>query len=150
MANLDMVREIAGPAVVGVLSASAELLEDNSFVSAVANGKDPTKRNFLYRHAGVIGDSLLAVLTVGNYVGGFDVLGRGAAELSAAGIAVGARRAAQTIGSGVLGIQTVASQKPKKSSTTSNKRVFERAPSAIVFGGGANGVGPAREAVLDF
>lgn len=141
MANLDMLSEIAGPAVVGVLSASGELLEVNSEAVQVADGKDPTKRSFLLRHAGILTDGLLTALTVGNYVGGFDLLGKGAAELSAAGIAVGARAFAKKIGTGILGLQSTTIKKPKKKSTTA-PRVFERAPSAIVFGG-SNGVAPA-------
>ena len=114
MAQLRMMEHVVLPGGVGLLSGSAQLLEDNVRATQLAP-------NVFLRNAAPIADYGLGAYGVVNHMMDLGLPRAGASEMAAAGIAVAVRRATYQIGDMVLGLRRTVTKAPAR--VRSNARV---------------------------
>lgn len=98
MAQLQIQEQVMVPGVVGILSGSGQLLQDNIKATQTAP-------NLILRNAGAVTDYGVGAYALVNHMGDFGFPRRGSSELAASGVTVAARRLTQQIGDVILGLK---------------------------------------------
>ena len=127
MARLDLMGEMAGPVIVGVASAAANVVEKQANRPGATGGQ-------LFKQASLWGDIAIGVYTVFNHMQdlGFPRSGNASLATAGAGVALISRRATDWIGATVLGLPTFGRHTAVPAGRTGRYRPSLRTPAAAV------------------